>query len=483
MAGAIAATVGLVAAPHAAHAAGIEVSGATLRVTLGSPPSGSGNNGAQVHALPDGGAIVSLHGAVNSSDRTVGPGCQQVASSNADALPPPFPGNGSAVFAATCSLAGVRVLEGRLRNVSGSQGWLSGLALPTNVTSLSNTQALAGQGGDHISTGAGGDRITGAAEHDVIDAGGAPYKGQEALPPTGNTALDDPNRNIVDGGAGNDTVIALRATGRDVVTGGAGMDLITYADRFPVGAPGAAGVQVSLDGVANDGNPNIDQLDSAAAGEGDNIATDVENVTGTKREDTLVGSAAANVLFGDEGVDVLTGGSGEDVILAREPATAGSGTADVINCGSPSPSKTGTSTFGVFSTESGSDRLQADLADPKPTNCELLVDMAVDEPAPVGIARSARLTGKRLAVRLRCPRKALRTCAGDLRMAGVKAGSKTVKFSIAGGTRRTVSLRLTERVASALARKGAVARILSTETGREGAVSRVELLRVRRPER
>ena len=484
MATAIIATVGLVAVPHAAHAAGIEVSGATLRVTLGPPPSNTiGNNGAQVLPLPDGGAIVSLHGAVHSSDMTVGTGCQQVALSNANGLPAPFPGNGSAAIAATCSLTGVRVVEGRLRNPTTSQGWLSTLNLPTTVTSRANVGAAAGQGGDRISTGAGGDRITGAAEHDVIDAGGAPYKGQEALPPTGNTAVDDPNRNIVDGGAGNDTVIQLRGTGRDVVTGGAGTDIVTYADRFTVGAPGSAGVHVTLDGVANDGDPNIDQLDSTAAGEGDNIGTDVEDLTGTKREDRLVGSAAANVLLGDEGVDVLTGGSGEDLILAREPASAGAGTADVISCGSPSPTKTGTSTFGVFSTTSGVDRLQADLADPKPASCELLVDMAVDEPAPVGIGRRARLTGRRLAVRLTCPKKAQRTCAGELRMAGAKAGSRAARFSIAGGSRRTVRLALTARVARALARRRALARVLSTETGLEGAVNRVVILRVRRSAR
>ena len=462
-----------------ARGAGVEVSGATLRVTLGSPAQGTGNNAVLVDALPDGAAIVSLHGAVNGADMSAGAGCQQVATSNAGALPPPFPGSGSASFAAACSLTGVRVLEGRLRSQSGSQGWLSTLPLPTNVTSLANTGATAGLGGDRIFTGAGGDRITGAAENDVIDAGMAPYKGQEALPPTGNTAVDDPNRNIVDGGGGNDTFVLLRGTARDEVTGGAGRDLVTYADRFMIGAPGSAGVHVSLDGVANDGDPNIDQLDSTATGEGDNIGTDVEDLTGTKREDRLVGSAAANVLLGDEGVDVLTGGAGEDLILAREPALAGSGTADVINCGSPSTTKTSTSLFGVFSAASGVDRLQADLADPKPASCELLVDMAVDEPAPVDIGPRGRLTGRRLAVRLVCPRRAQRTCTGELHMAGERAGSRPARFSIAGGARRTVTLELTARTARALARRGARARVTSTETGREGKINRVELLRVR----
>jgi Ca2+-binding RTX toxin-like protein len=240
-------------------------------------------------------------------------------------------------------------------------------------------------------------------------------------------------------------------------------------------------VHVTLDGQANDGDPNIDQLDSTAVGEGDNIGTDVENLTGTKRDDRLIGSGVANTLLGDEGVDVLTGGAGEDVILAREPVSAGSGIADTISCGSPAPSTTKTSTFGVFiATTTGNDRLQADLADPKPADCELLVDMAVDEPAPVNIARSARLVpDRRLAVRLTCPRKAKRTCKGELRLAGKKAGSTAAKFSISGGSRRTVRLKLSRRVAKALKRKRALARVVSNETGLEGEVNRVELVRVR----
>ena len=159
--------------------------------------------------------------------------------------------------------------------------------------------------------------------------------------------------------------------GRDAVTGGTGTDLVSYAGRFTIGAPGSAGVHLTLDGQANDGDPNIDQLDSTALGEGDNIGTDVEDLTGTKREDRLIGNGLQNVLFGDEGVDTLTGGSGEDTVIAREPAVAGSGTPDVISCGSPSPLRTTTSTFGVITTLSGSDKLEADLADPKPADCEL----------------------------------------------------------------------------------------------------------------
>jgi hypothetical protein len=473
----------LPAFPAAALAVGVQVDGAVLEVSLGPPATARGDNGVQVRLLAGGGAIVSMHGSVHAADQTVGTGCQPVATSNAAVMPFTHPGSGSAMFAATCSLSGVRVVEGRLWNQSGSQGWFSTVNLPTKVTSTSNSpgSGTAGQGGDVITTGPAGDVITGANEHDVIDAGDAPFKGLEALPPIGSPALDDANRNVVDGGGGDDTFVLAAQSGRDVVRGGAGVDLATYAGRFTIGAPGSAGVHVTLDGVANDGDPNVDQPDTAALGEGDNISGDVENLTGTKRDDRLIGNGSANTLLGDEGVDTLTGGAGEDLILAREPASAGAGTADVINCGSPSPSKTTTSILGVFvgSESSGSDRLQADLADPRPASCELLVDMAVDEPAAVGIARAARLDGRRLAVRLKCPSKAQRTCAGELALAGRKRGSNRAAFSLTGGSARTIRLKLAGRAAKALRRPRAVARVVTREVGLQGEVSRVELLRVR----
>jgi hypothetical protein len=478
------------AVPAGAEAT-IDVSGATLRVPIGAPAAGSTSpNGAQVKPLSGGGVIVSLHGSANPSDMAVGAGCQQVSTSNADDLPGNFfstPGARSPVYAATCDLTGVRIIEGRLNNaLAGSQGWFSNINLPTNVTAVAGTGPNATAGVNTIITGPSGDRITGSAERDVIDAGGAPYKGQEALPPTGNTALDDPAMNIVTGAGGNDTFNLMFALGRDAVTGGAGVDLATYEGRFQIGPPGAAGVHVTLDGQGNDGDPNIDPPDSTAAGEGDNVGTDVENITGTKREDRLIGNGLANTLLGDEGVDTLTGAAGEDVLLAREPATAGVGTADVLSCGSPAPAppptKKGTTVLGIFSTPPGIDRLQADLADVKPADCEQLVDMAVDEGAPVKVARSARRAkrGTRLRVRLTCPRAAARRCDGSVRLAGrSRSGSKAARFSIPGGAKRSATLKLSKAAAKALRSDGVSARLVSQEEGNEGEVNTVSLVRVR----
>jgi hypothetical protein len=132
-------------------------------------------------------------------------------------------------------------------------------------------------------------------------------------------------------------------------------------------------------------------------------------------------------------------------------------------------------------TVSGYDRLEADLADVKPADCELLVDMAVDEPAPVNIARTARRAarGKQLRVRLTCPRKAKRTCRGSVRLGGRRSGSNSSKFTIRGGGKLNVRLRLSVAAAAALGRPRSAARIVTKEKGLKGEVNRVAFVKVR----
>ena len=65
-----------------------------------------------------------------------------------------------------------------------------------------------------------------------------------------------------------------------------------------------APIAASIDGVANDGE----------AGEGDNIATDVESIVGGSAGDTLTGGAGNETLIGGAGNDTLSGLAGDDVL-------------------------------------------------------------------------------------------------------------------------------------------------------------------------
>ena len=140
------------------------------------------------------------------------------------------------------------------------QSWLSTLAMPTRISAESSL-TLPVRVGDAIVTGPAGDTINAADGPDDIDAGGAPYKGQESSPvrpgssrtrtPTSSTPAPVMTRSGSTAGQG-----------RDVVSGGGGLDGVTYAGRFPIGVPGQAGVNVSLNDVADDGDASVDPPDA-----------------------------------------------------------------------------------------------------------------------------------------------------------------------------------------------------------------------------
>jgi hypothetical protein len=114
------------------------------------------------------------------------------------------------------------------------------------------------------------------------------------------------------GGLGNDKLTQFNvADGADVIEGGAGKDSLAYTTR-------TTRVEVVLDGLATDG----------ASGEGDNVASDVEVITGGSGGDLLDGGALAlgqtlqggpgdDDLFGGPGIDSLNGGAGADELFGQ----------------------------------------------------------------------------------------------------------------------------------------------------------------------
>lgn len=119
------------------------------------------------------------------------------------------------------------------------------------------------------------------------------------------------------GRGGNDSLRGERGNddldgdaGADDLRGGPGVDAASY--------DGAAGVQVTVDGAANDGHP----------GEGDNVHTDVEAIYGGSGADTLVAteaatrSTAATVTIGSSVGPVATSSSVAEATTRSTPKTA-----------------------------------------------------------------------------------------------------------------------------------------------------------------
>lgn len=173
--------------------------------------------------------------------------------------------------------------------------------------------------------GAGNDELIGSQNADVLDGG----PGDDRINGFGG---DDTIR----GGDGNDTVsgdsYSNLGIGADVIDGGPGVDLlIDY--RFSGDPQRAPGIDVSLDGVANDGRAGegdnllaIEQIQSGSAGsftgsEGaDEFRAPQVGPSGTLRglggDDVLMaGDASGDVLEGGAGSDHLEGGFGDDRLV------------------------------------------------------------------------------------------------------------------------------------------------------------------------
>jgi Ca2+-binding RTX toxin-like protein len=239
-----------------------------------------------------------------------------------------------------------------------------------------NDRLEGGDGNDILAGGAGADTLIGGAGTDTAsyadsqagvqvdlavgtglggDAAGDTLSGIENL--TGS-AFDDVLRgdagdNRLEGGAGNDRLEG--GTGNDVLVGGSGDDVLV----------GGAGADVLQGG---DGNDTVDYSGSAS-GVGVNLATrtgsggdangdtffDIENVTGTAFDDTLIGNAGANTIIAGAGNDVVDGGAGNDVI------DAGAGD-DIVTGGAGADELHGGAGFDILSYAQSSAGVTVDLA-------------------------------------------------------------------------------------------------------------------------
>jgi Ca2+-binding RTX toxin-like protein len=223
----------------------------------------------------------------------------------------------------------------------------------------------------HVATGDGDDTVTvTGAIPSVIDGGSGAdtLRGGDAADWLWGNTGDD----LLDGGAGG-----------DFISGWDGRDRVDYSTR-------TAGVTVSLNSSSGDGQ----------AGEGDNVYSSVEDVTGGHGNDVLTGSAGANALFGGSGDDSLNGGDGDDALdggTGRDALDGGAG-----NDGLSSRDGEGDDDrCGI-----GYDSVTGDYLDVLADDCEVR-DLTAAPAAPALLDRvptAVRLTfAGRIRVRVSCP--------------------------------------------------------------------------------
>jgi Ca2+-binding RTX toxin-like protein len=190
-----------------------------------------------------------------------------------------------------------------VENVDGGSGAdrLVGNGLANSFSGWDGADRLVGGGGDDELVGdVGADNLSGGPGDDFLDAGSDP----DVLNGGADDDLltDGTGADTVNGGGGNDDVNqGSSANGSDVISGGGGqIDQVLYSSRV-------VAVNVSVNNSADDG----------AAGELDDVRSDVEVVVGGLGGDTLTGNGINNILVGGPNTDTITGAEGADRLFGE----------------------------------------------------------------------------------------------------------------------------------------------------------------------
>ncbi|MBD2691290.1 calcium-binding protein [Anabaena catenula] len=234
-----------------------------------------------------------------------------------------------------------------------SQGVTVNLSTGKAITSygtsvISNVEDIEGSAyGDVLTGNAGNNQIQGFGGADTIN-GGAGFDTVVYFDATSAVNVNL-STGVVTGGSGNDTLVSIERVfgsrfndvltgsaanesflggfGADTINGGGGIDTVEY------GFVGS-GVVVNL------------ATGLASGSAGNDIISNVENVTGSIFNDTITGNAVANVLNGDNGNDVLNGGGGKDSL------NGGAGNDTLTGAGTDN----GVGSIDTFTGGSGNDR-------------------------------------------------------------------------------------------------------------------------------
>ena len=197
------------------------------------------------------------------------------------------------------------------------------------TTGDDNDSIDGGTGNDYIDAGIDDDSVTGGAGHDTIIGGQGDdiiegndgddliYGGLDTevlnLPDAIDPAPDD-NRDVLYGGAGNDTIFGrddadtlFGGTGNDVLDGGIDNDLINGGD----------GDDTIFGGEGDDVINGGEGQDLIYGGLGDDTIQgnlDNDTIYGDEGNDTITGSLTDDLVFGGADNDEIRGGTGDDTL-------------------------------------------------------------------------------------------------------------------------------------------------------------------------
>ncbi|WP_395646694.1 FG-GAP-like repeat-containing protein [Terricaulis sp.] len=152
-------------------------------------------------------------------------------------------------------------------------------AIATHGSDTDTLTGLAGLGGSHF-----GDTLTGDGNANALEG----WFGDDSL----------------SGGGGGDTLNG--GAGADTLDGGTGSDTADYSDPGEDQLTTGVTVSLAIAGAQNTGGAGTDTLIS------------IENLQGSRFNDSLTGDGAANTIHGGNGADSLAGGGGADILIGGD---------------------------------------------------------------------------------------------------------------------------------------------------------------------
>lgn len=202
------------------------------------------------------------------------------------------------------------------------------------IKGLGGNDVICGfKGADEVLGGAGDDTLSGDDGADIVNGGlGSDFllgrEGDDTL--NGGDGIDLASWVTADGGVtvdltagtaageGSDTVEGVEdvfgSKFDDMLTGDGGANLF-----FPHGGDdavdGAGALNDRVDYLFSSNGVVVDLSTGTATGQGSDTLTGIEDVSGSKLDDTFTGDAGANVLIGRDGADTIQGGDGDDSLF------------------------------------------------------------------------------------------------------------------------------------------------------------------------
>ncbi len=203
-----------------------------------------------------------------------------------------------------------------------------------------NDTLRGGTGNDSLVGGAGADSFDGGDGYDVVsyatassgisinllvraylgEAQGDVFESIEEIEGSyfADTLVGDATSNIFRGGGGNDSLQGGAGSdflsgdaGDDRLIGGVGADLLVGGDGYDVASYETAttGISINLATYMHTGNAAVHTGDAAG-----DIFQSIEEIEGSRYQDTLRGDTNNNILSGAGGDDLLIGGGGADTL-------------------------------------------------------------------------------------------------------------------------------------------------------------------------